>query len=104
MVIQPPNIRRHAVFPVPNLVRTTFPHQPEFSTHFGTVCDCNWRDGKSKRFQFKTIAAVKAELRKLGYRRGTSVFFRNSALVSPTSARWRAMIRDTGRQILTEVF
>jgi hypothetical protein len=38
------------------------------SDHFGTVCDCNWRDGKSKRFRFKTIAAVKAELRKLGYR------------------------------------
>lgn len=37
------------------------------SKTFGSECDCNWRDGASKRFRFKTIAAVKAELKRLGY-------------------------------------
>ncbi len=37
------------------------------SRKFGSGCDCAWRDGATKRYRFKTIAAVKAELRKLGY-------------------------------------
>lgn len=40
----------------------------KISDHFGGECDCSWRDGKSKHYRFKTIAAVKAELTKLGYR------------------------------------
>lgn len=36
--------------------------------HFaGHNCDCDRRDGKSERFRFKTIASVKAELKRLGY-------------------------------------
>ena len=37
------------------------------SDKFGSGCDCRWRDGWSKRYRFKTIAAVQAELRRLGY-------------------------------------
>jgi hypothetical protein len=37
------------------------------SDHFGTECDCNWRDGRRKRFRYKTIAAVKAELKRMGF-------------------------------------
>jgi len=39
----------------------------KISRKFGSACDCTWRDGTSKRFRFKTIAAVKAELARLGY-------------------------------------
>lgn len=39
----------------------------KLSNHFGVECDCSWSDGSSKRYRFKTIAAVKAELKKLGY-------------------------------------
>jgi hypothetical protein len=39
----------------------------KISDHFGTDCDCDYRDGTSKHYRFKTIAAVKAELGKLGY-------------------------------------
>ncbi len=37
------------------------------SAHFGSACDCTWRDGHSKHFRFKTIAAVKAELKRMGF-------------------------------------
>jgi hypothetical protein len=37
------------------------------SDKFGFGCDCASRDGKSATFRFKTIAAVKAELKRLGY-------------------------------------
>jgi len=39
----------------------------KLSQHFGSECDCGWRDGTTKHFRFKTIAAVKAELKRLGY-------------------------------------
>jgi len=41
--------------------------QLKLSGHFGSECDCTWRDGSSKHYPFKTIAAVKAELKRLGY-------------------------------------
>ena len=41
--------------------------QLKSSHKFDATCDCGWRDGTSKRFRFKTIAAVKAELKRLGY-------------------------------------
>lgn len=37
------------------------------SKKFGTECKCTWDDGTSKTFRFKTIVAVKAELKRLGY-------------------------------------
>ena len=37
------------------------------SEKFGSECECTWDDGTSKAFRFKTIAAVKAELKRLGY-------------------------------------
>ncbi len=37
------------------------------SQKFGSECDCRWSDGTSKHYRFKTIAAVKAELKRLGY-------------------------------------
>jgi len=37
------------------------------SQKLGSECDCTWRNGRSKHYRFKTIAAVKAELRRLGY-------------------------------------
>jgi len=40
----------------------------KLSRHFGEGCDCERRDGPPTRYQFKTIAAVKAELKRLGYR------------------------------------
>jgi len=39
----------------------------KLSDHFGADCECSWSDGSSRRYRFKTIAAVKAELKKLGY-------------------------------------
>ncbi|HWA61303.1 MAG TPA: hypothetical protein VG939_08005 [Caulobacteraceae bacterium] len=39
----------------------------DVSRRFGSECDCSWRDGSSKRFRYKTIAAVKAGLKRLGY-------------------------------------
>jgi hypothetical protein len=39
----------------------------KISEHFGMVCDCTWHDGTKERFRFKTIAAIKAELKRLGY-------------------------------------
>jgi hypothetical protein len=30
-------------------------------------CDCTWDDGTSKHFRFKTMASIKAELKRLGY-------------------------------------
>jgi hypothetical protein len=39
----------------------------KISTRFGSACDCQWRDGTTKRYKFKTIAAVQKELRRLGY-------------------------------------
>lgn len=41
--------------------------QLKISDHFGGDCDCTWSDGSSKHYRFKTVAAVKAELKKLGY-------------------------------------
>lgn len=38
------------------------------SAHFGIECDCDWRDGTHKRYRFKTIRAVKGELRRMGFR------------------------------------
>lgn len=37
------------------------------SGKFGLGCDCDRRDDKPERYRFKTIAAVKAELKRLGY-------------------------------------
>jgi hypothetical protein len=37
------------------------------SDKFGVGCDCASHDGKSTTFRFKTVAAVKAELKRLGY-------------------------------------
>jgi hypothetical protein len=37
------------------------------SQKFESGCDCGWRDGTSKRYRFKTITAVRAELKRLGY-------------------------------------
>jgi len=37
------------------------------SQKLGSACDCGWRDGTMKHVRFKTIAAVKAELKRLGY-------------------------------------
>jgi hypothetical protein len=39
------------------------------SKHFGDGCDCDFRDGhrKPEHYRYKTIAAVKAELHRLGY-------------------------------------
>ena len=37
------------------------------SHRFGAGCDCGRRDGTSSHFRFKTVAAVKAALRRLGY-------------------------------------
>jgi hypothetical protein len=37
------------------------------SQKFGSECDCDRRDGASEHAPFKTIAAVKAELKRLGY-------------------------------------
>jgi hypothetical protein len=34
---------------------------------FGAGCECSWRTGASKRYRFKSVDAVKAELRRLGY-------------------------------------
>lgn len=39
----------------------------KISDHFGSECDCDWRDGTRKRFRFKTIAAVKVELKRMGF-------------------------------------
>ena len=41
--------------------------QLKISDHFGSECDCDWKDGTHKRFRYKTIAAVKAELERMGY-------------------------------------
>jgi hypothetical protein len=41
--------------------------QFEVNQEFDATCDCGWRDGTTKRFRFKTIAAVRAELKRLGY-------------------------------------
>lgn len=38
------------------------------TAHFGLACDCDWRDGTHKRYRFKTINAVKSELRRLGFK------------------------------------
>lgn len=56
-------------------VRIFAPPQPgqtaltllKVSEKFGMDCDCAWTDGTSKTFRFKTIATVKAELKRLGY-------------------------------------
>lgn len=41
--------------------------QLKISGHFGSACDCTWDDGRSNKFRYKTAAAVKAELKRLGY-------------------------------------
>lgn len=41
--------------------------QLKASRKFDATCDCHWRDGTTKHFRFKTIAAVKTELKRLGY-------------------------------------
>lgn len=40
----------------------------ELSRRFGEGCDCERREEPPTHYQFKTIAAVKAELKRLGYR------------------------------------
>jgi hypothetical protein len=37
------------------------------SKHFGEGCDCGRRDDKPDRFHYKTIAAIKKELVRMGY-------------------------------------
>jgi hypothetical protein len=39
----------------------------KISARFGSACDCQWRGGNTKRYKFKTIAAVQKELKRLGY-------------------------------------
>lgn len=41
--------------------------QLKISDQFGSECDCDWKDGTHKRFRYKTVAAVKAELERMGY-------------------------------------
>ncbi|MEI9993257.1 MAG: hypothetical protein WDM91_01570 [Rhizomicrobium sp.] len=48
-------------------VRGQLTYLKAVSAHFGGDCDCTWRDGKTKHFRFKTIAAVKAELKRMGF-------------------------------------
>lgn len=38
----------------------------QLSAHFGSECDCEWRDGTRKTFAYKTVAAVQRELARLG--------------------------------------
>jgi hypothetical protein len=37
------------------------------SGKFGVGCECGRRDGPDEHYRFKTVAAVKAELKRLGY-------------------------------------
>lgn len=38
------------------------------SHHFDVhSCDCDWRGGKSQRYPYRTIAAIKAELSRIGF-------------------------------------
>jgi hypothetical protein len=38
------------------------------SHHFDShTCDCDWRNGRSDRYPFKTIAAIKKELARIGF-------------------------------------
>ncbi|MGB7656034.1 MAG: hypothetical protein WBL74_11190 [Novosphingobium sp.] len=37
------------------------------SKHFALGCECNWREGKTEHYRFKTIPAVQRELRRMGY-------------------------------------
>jgi len=37
------------------------------SGKFGSGCECGRRDGPDEHYRFKTVAAVKAELKRLGY-------------------------------------
>jgi hypothetical protein len=37
------------------------------SKRFAFGCECTWRDGKIEHYRFRTIAAVKKELLRLGY-------------------------------------
>jgi hypothetical protein len=37
------------------------------SRHFGMRCECGWRDGRTEHFRFKTLAAVRRELSRLGF-------------------------------------
>lgn len=40
----------------------------KLSEHFGFGCECSFRDGrKDEHYRFKTIAAVRGELKRLGY-------------------------------------
>ena len=39
----------------------------DVSSHFDLGCDCVWRDGTRKRYRYKTISAVRAELRRMGF-------------------------------------
>jgi hypothetical protein len=38
--------------------------ESHFTAH---ACDCTWDDGRTEHFRFKTVAAVKAELKALGF-------------------------------------
>jgi hypothetical protein len=38
------------------------------SDHFNqNTCDCVRRDGKTEHYRFKTVAAIKQELKRMGY-------------------------------------
>lgn len=37
------------------------------SKRFALGCECNWRDGKTEHYRFKTILAVQRELRRIGF-------------------------------------
>lgn len=54
------------IFDAPSPVQTSLTLS-KVSEKFGMGCDCGSRDGKTTSFRFKTIAAVKAELKRLGY-------------------------------------
>ncbi len=54
------------IFAPPAPGQTTLTLLP-ISKKFGMECDCTWNDGTSKHFRFKTIASIKAGLKRLGY-------------------------------------
>jgi hypothetical protein len=40
---------------------------PKLSEHFGLGCVCSFRDGRRESYKFDSIAAIKRELKRLGY-------------------------------------
>jgi hypothetical protein len=40
---------------------------PQLSAHFGMGCVCSFRDGRQETYRFDSIAAIKRELKRMGY-------------------------------------